>query len=477
MANLFRTSRLFSLPPPLPSPLSADARFGTNHSETATLPYPTHAAIETSQSSLSRGDWGLKRSLPSRKTSKASSTPLIRIGDVDSRDHITIFESAGDHAITLRKWQEMNLPILTPTQELSSATGRGGSLYLTHNDSVFESQSDNTVKGQQVRGNGRWKFDGPWLAGKTEGEFQNYIKAIRKQKLPLEFWEFVRKQLQQDKRGEQKREAINQGEDYKDPPIEISEEDVDTHVRQLRKDRKLLHQMIERFLDLPSFTEISGEVAVDSESSTRITEARFKAEGPPKTHPSAGLSYLRTSSHIHNHPILGPQAYQPPVCGRVVACQTRLGSKKRPRARIGIAGVVADDNRNTNYKGSQPPGLATFEPDIPGGTKCWYHPQHASIDSQGRIQLKIKHAFEDTLAIYEGILPPEEDFDPSIVEGGDRTFPSTSSPTSTSGVQGQGQRYGLEGTEKTGNGGRAEPFNVHPDLNVYDMLGLSGSKR
>lgn len=61
-AQLLRSSRLFSLPPPLPRPKQEDRRgTGVETSDTAITPYPTYQIITTPGSSRSRGDWGLKR--------------------------------------------------------------------------------------------------------------------------------------------------------------------------------------------------------------------------------------------------------------------------------------------------------------------------------------------------------------------------------------------------------------------------------
>ncbi len=97
-ARLLQNSRLFSLPRPLPAPplegLSSTGLFRA--SETATTPYPTLQAITTPRSSLSRGDFGLKRALPA-KTTRHTSTPHVRIRAQDTYEHVTEFASAADH--------------------------------------------------------------------------------------------------------------------------------------------------------------------------------------------------------------------------------------------------------------------------------------------------------------------------------------------------------------------------------------------
>ncbi|KAI7149897.1 hypothetical protein KC352_g28834, partial [Hortaea werneckii] len=101
-ARLLQSSRLFSLPRPLPQPhIENITSTGVYRaSDSATLPYPTHQAIATTASSRSRGDWGLKRALP-KKATQDTSTPHIRVSAQDTPEHITDFGSAADHTQTL----------------------------------------------------------------------------------------------------------------------------------------------------------------------------------------------------------------------------------------------------------------------------------------------------------------------------------------------------------------------------------------
>lgn len=177
-ANLLRNSRLFALPPVIARPKAE------RESPTATTPYPTHTAIETTPSSLSKGDWGLKRPLPRdprtrrRKGGKiyGTSTPIIRIGDIDSIDHITDFESAADHAINLQKFQDMNMPLTRRTEYGYQPAGQLG---LSHR-SVFDPSADNTDADNLSPSEGRWKFKGPLISMQKEGEFQEYLEKTVK---------------------------------------------------------------------------------------------------------------------------------------------------------------------------------------------------------------------------------------------------------------------------------------------------------
>lgn len=435
-------------------------------SDTATLPYPTHAAIETTRSSLKRGDWGLKRNLP-RRLLQLSSTPLIRINDIDSIDHITEFESAADYTITLRKWQEMNVPIsvaLPPPTVIEEVRS------LHPSGSVFETSLDNTDPGNGKTKSARWKFKGPWLAHKSEGEFQQYVqKDVRRQKFA--FREFLLSELRARMVKDQKRIALDSGQDFESRWKPVSARDLNAFIRQLRQDRESLHHLIEKFLDLPNYHVLSGEISkADLKSTAKTKEHVFMEAGPPETHPAAGLSYLRTASHVHNHPVLGPQEEEPPVQGRVLT--PRLPRKGHTRAFVGIAGVVTEDDRPILHKKTVPYGIANFDPAIPGGTKEFYHPEHASIDSRGRVTLLVKHAESDALTVYKGITPPQEEekSDSSIISGGDRQFPSSSSSPFAAPRETSAQGYGLEGKDHESRSGRTEPIVDVSHNQLLDLL-------
>ncbi|KAL9029026.1 MAG: hypothetical protein Q9196_002688 [Gyalolechia fulgens] len=406
-ASLLKNSRLFSLPPPLPRPSHDFTATSTSisNSDTATLPYPTRAAIETTQASLSRGDWGLKRPLPLKSTTNIS-TPTIRIDDVDSINHITDFESASDHTLTLQKWQEIGLPISMPVKQTGPfVTGGNLNTRKTAPTSVFEDTFDNTESSATRSDTQRWKFKGPWLAGKTEGGFAEYLeKTVKRRK--LEFRSFIRGRLQKERALDQRREAQESGESV-ECPVEVSEEDVDLYFKQLRRgDGVRLHMLIEEFLDLP--------IAADSNISEGTIAVMMDSDrGPPSTHLSAGLSYLRTGSHLTNHPILGPMEEEPPVQARILRPQAS-GVAKYSSAILGVGGIAAEDTtKRTAFlpqdsRRLEKPGIQRFEPEIEGGAKIWIQPDRASVDVRGRLKLHVLRVGRREEAIYEGIVQEED---------------------------------------------------------------------
>ena len=465
------TSRLFSLPPPLPRP---DVSRGSIwDSETATTTYPTHAAIETTQASLARGDWGLKRPLPLRSTTRTS-TPIVNIDNIDSIDHITDFSSAADHALTLRKWQELNLP-LTKMEPQRAASGPPPA------KSVFDSQYVNTVamdSPPKVAPKERWKFNGPWLAGKTDGEFNDYVeRKVKRRK--LDFRRYLRDDLAQSKIAVQRREAVEKGEgvDNQIPSdVSISDEEVDTYIRHLRNNEHKLHRHIAQYLDLPRDESVSSD-------STNSQYDEYDERGPSTTHPSAGLSYLHTASHIYNHPDLGPQAHKAPVRGRVIEPQT-VGKQARmnEQALIGVAGVVGKDNQKTAWNKDTFPGVTRFDPDVPGGSKIWANPDRASIDSDGSIVLQVRRAEPDTIDIAQGNYVEEEpQLPPAAVAGAEMQDLLQLTPDRPRRQEGS-LRYGLENERGPKSSGRATPFlgpdDEAPDMNDFLLLhNLSGRRR
>lgn len=389
-ASLLRNSRLFALPQPISRPSTASER-GTLEfdSETATTPHPTHAAIETSEKSLARGDWGLKRPLPLKSTTKTS-TPAIRIDNVDSIDFITDFGSAAEHTRTLAKWQEMELPLATIDLERKSTHTE-----LKAPKSVFEANVDSTAKHEDGE-HTRWRFEGPWLAGLNHGEFQYFLrKKVGKRK--LEFQKFLRQRLRQKRETDRRREQAEAGLDVANKgrsaqsSAEISDEEFAVFVKQLHANQDIMRRLVGEFLDLPR--EKGMQVST-------IQRASYNERGPPNTHPSGGLSYLRTASHMFNHPLLGPQDDKTPVEARVLLPQMEYGLGSR-KAVLGVAGVVTEDINQPFSRRSDEPQVERFDPDHPGGGKVWVEPTRANLDREGSIQLTIKRAEDAAIAVWK----------------------------------------------------------------------------
>ena len=460
-ANLLRNSRLFSLPAPLVNPRDKGSHTARYDSDTATLPYPTQQALETTPSSLARGDWGLKRSLPLKSTTRTS-TPTIRIQEIDSINHITDFESAADHVLNLKKWQEIGMPV--------SRTQINKRVYeysdRKSHTSVFETKYDNTQPESSVSGHKRWKYRGPWIAGQTAGEFKDYTEQKIKRLKPR-FRRFLRIRLEESVAATARRDAIDNGMPPPEQSPEVDEQQLNKYIKRLRQEnRGHLFNLIEEFLDLPSGSESSSKIS--SEDVWKYSES-----GPPITHPSAGLSYLRASGHTSNHPALGPQEHGRPIQARVLDDQHRTSSGSGSPI-LGVGGVAVE------AFGMDPNIIRRMRPldqDIPGGAKIWVQPKIVNVNSQGRIQVQIKLADEKTTALYETEEQKPLEPTPSPIDNVSRRTPNLTDVSSRSSNTVANSTYAIDSNSNSETDGhsrtipRSNPIE-RPDYHRSDLLNV-----
>ncbi|KAJ6012128.1 hypothetical protein N7522_002483 [Penicillium canescens] len=399
-ANLLRKSRLFALPQSLKTSQEPSTSRAVFESDTATLPHPIRAAIVTPQSSLARGDWGLKRPLPAKATSEKSSRPVVRVNALDTYEHVTDFESAADHTMTLEKFQELHMPMSLPSR-VNYATS-----VLPRHQSPFEAHLDNTQNSQNSQGIQdpsfkQFRHSGPWLAGQTEAEFADYVKQVSRKK--PELMQKLREQFIAKRSAEIRKEAQDNGEDLIDQPVTITDAEFKTYIKTLRSDPSALGPAVFDLLDLPSGPAIPSERIGRSyyqAPATSLSSAEYAMTGPPKTHPSAGLSYTRSHALIQNHARYGPQAHQRPVEARILRPKGRFKGRMN-RAIAGVGGIAVEDlNAVAFVEQGTPPGLTYFDASIPGGGKYWVTPIRAAIDSQGRIGLSSYRASATSKAPY-----------------------------------------------------------------------------
>lgn len=469
---------MFSVPAPIPRPSRGATAAAKYESDTATLPYPTHLAITTTPSSLYRGDWGFKRALPLRSTTK-SSTPIIKLKAMDSYEHVTEYASAADHALTLEKWQELNLPISMPPSRDTSAV-YNTSRIMKPLKGVFEADADITERNRDPKlEDNRWKFDGPWIAGMTDGQFNDYVlKKVRGRR--AEFRQFLRQTIADERNRSMRMEASAKGEE---PGTEVSASDItdeqlSTHIKYLRHKNNYLVSLVTQFLDLApnpsanaildpellenlrSLDKVPGKTfTLDASVEVEKSSSPYAPQGPPTTHPSAGLSYLRTKSHVYNHPIYGPQASTPPLAGRIV---TPKNASLGTGAKLGLAGFIVDaplgdsqfNTRSSNSKARANraeaiSGLLSIDPDSNTGTRIELMPNHAHIDSKGRVIMEVSSPTEAAKAVKSGQIddmysPPE----PAMPR-----LPQPSKPLRSS------SGYGLEGAGPNEARGRPQKQN------------------
>ena len=388
---------MFSLPAPIPPPPNNDSSNGSSFaSKTATLAFPTHQAVTTLAVSRKQGDWGFKRPLPLKSTTKGSN-PMIRVKAVDTLEQITDFATATDHGITLRKFQELSMPLTARRAAGKSDRADDGNTSNLPQKSVFEDELDVTDFHPDKRREAidrRWKFDGPWLAGMTQGEFHKWLAKDIRPKRP-EFREFLKKQLVKEMHAAAAQRALDKSEDLPAPvdPSSVTEDQLIDYLRRLRNDNQALYEMVGEFLDLaplaPPTPESMGIPEAGRETEFRVSKNPYAGKGPPITHPSAGLSYLRTSMYMENHPIYGPQKLQAPVIARILRPRRQT---QAARARLGVAGFIVNTplgDTAANAKSGADILYDRLDPSIPGGAKVWVQAQKAAVTSDGRVTLTV----------------------------------------------------------------------------------------
>ncbi|KAG5945056.1 hypothetical protein E4U53_006767 [Claviceps sorghi] len=389
---LLRSSRMFSIPKPLPEPPSSSLHIGDHKSSTMTRHYPQHQSITTPLSSREKGDWGFKRPFPLKST-MTTSTPLIRIKQVDTVENVTDFASAADHSLSLEKFQELRVAMSIP---------RGKNAMDIHSPppsiwpkSVFEEDMDFTDPRSGRGDETRWKFQGPWLARMNEGDFIQYLnKTVHPKR--AQFRALLKRKLAEEMTVARNKVALDSGKDLppKFEPRDVTEEQFTEYLRLLRNDRITLYDLVSKFLDL---APLGTPIGLEGLMPGRVTSNVYAKTGPPASHPSAGISYLRTSSYMENHPVYGPQARRTPALARVV-----LPRSTNHKAKLGVGGFVADvpsgDNEfNVRYlrgkiqsSNKMLNGIAHLDTTTYGGAKAYIEPHTATVDPSGKIILELR---------------------------------------------------------------------------------------
>ncbi|OCT51355.1 hypothetical protein CLCR_08434 [Cladophialophora carrionii] len=435
-ANLLRTSRLFSIPAAVSLPAVEPSSEPISYSDSATTPYPTRAAIETPLASLNQGDWGLKRPLPIKTTTK-SGTPLVRFRrGIDTPEHVVDFESAADHVLTLRKYQELNLRVTLPAPRRKSVQDQQISPFEVELDHtadqlpprldqktsiswldqtpseraqripghlkdamlkvekdkgemekrLIQSQPTDSAPAPSVESLRRWRYSGPYLAGLNGLEFDAFLKTITREKRAA-FRELVKNDLVEKRAHEQRLKALDEGQpDVSSQSADgITEEDVTEHMRYLRNEPGKFGPLIAKFFDLADGPNPSSDMS-DPWSYGRDTIAAdlYRESGPPRTHPSAGLSYLKTEASAANSPTTGPRASRDPVAARLLKSRQIMHNKHVPY--VGVAGFVVPEPIGATAITEQ---VWKWEP-VKDGPKLVVTPISTSVSQAGKVEIKTK---------------------------------------------------------------------------------------
>ena len=484
-ANLLRNSKLFALPPSVALPPSRPTAEPVANSDTATTIYPTRAALQTPPSSLKAGDWGLKRNLPLKSTTNTS-TPTIRLRkDFDSEYHITDFESAADHVVTLNKWSNVN-PQVTSTPrwgatrsadrrtfsvfhpDVDNATSPSSSHILNFNSVGAAQRTPEHLQTalQQLRADQkaeaeakgtplpapraelhpppkkakRWRYDGPWLAGMSNLEFDNFIRDLTFQHRLGQFDDFL---LLRDQDARDAAEAAKMAaaaeEKYPEATEELGSPATEVRATRLRQESEsanareklqtaqVFHRPLGRqeliprgmgadlaneqrlrgikkelrsnpeefaiviadFLDLPDGPSppatMYGTTQGGGWKYARELGAtpHYKEIGPPRTHPSAGLSYVRSTQFARNDAKIGPASPTTVLPARLLKDANQAdGNIDRRSQSIGVGGFVA---RPDNYGTKSVMGADQWKP-VPGGPKMVVKLLETTVQHDGGIE-------------------------------------------------------------------------------------------
>lgn len=257
--------------------------------------------------------------------------------------------------------------------------------------SVFEPQLDN-VSPSTTSSQRKWRHTGPWLSGQTGWEFDALLKRAMDRK--SEFQTHLRTRLNAERNMSRRQAAIDAGADLdQEQGVEITDEEFSEHMHYLRETPPAFGPLIAEFLDLPEGpSSTTSTPSAESDflyGRSTLAAELYKEVGPPKTHPSAGISYIRSGAHVFNHPIFGPQSRSPPVFARVLRPTIR-----RRTGEIGIAGFVVSGAVTSTIL------PIDRKPPIPGGAMLVLRPTSAAISSNGRVLLSADNASSELRRVY-----------------------------------------------------------------------------
>lgn len=362
--------------------------------------------------------------------------------------------------MTLEKFQELNIPIsLLSKVNYSQGLPEHQSPFETHFDNTHASEGVNKPDAKQFR------HKGPSLAGMTEEEFSAYLRSVQKKR--GKYMDQIIARIREGIIMRRRKEAQDNGEDLEAINHEITHQEILECLKLVRNDPAALGPIIFEMLDLPSPPPVpAGQISHKyfEPPATRMPTIEYAMCGPPKTHPSAGLSYQRTHAALYNHPNYGPQAVQRPTEARILRPKGRFKGRIS-KAVAGVDGIVVDDLNAVSFaeKGN-PAGLGQFDASIPGGGKYWVSPSRAYVDTDGRISLASFNANPTAKAAYglEDYQKPNTTRVSEVTSGGSRTVSRLDQP-----------RYGQ--FNKAHTAGARQPARRTEDISRNLMNKFNGS--
>ncbi|EPS44896.1 hypothetical protein H072_1111 [Dactylellina haptotyla CBS 200.50] len=319
-ANLIRQSRLMAMPPPLSQTLS--------DSQLYRLPYPTHQAITTPDSSRRRGDWGLKRPIPR----KVEST-YIRYNNIDTMEHMTKIESSHDTVLTLKKWQEMDIPLGLRDASANKFTS------AFHFDATASSSQDSEFPQAFAKQATEpvWGYREKFVQHMTPGELKTFVtkKLIPRRR---EFEKFA------DMWFAPPPPPANNNVVETPSPVDgaAAAEESASGTSQSPVSSPSTQQLVPNFPVGPRGGHLKS-VRFDSIQAFNVVREFLQIplrQVPMMVHPSAGLHYILDSSYLENHPEHGPNQNREAPARLIHKLDSKDQTLYRRRTFYVIGGIV-----------------------------------------------------------------------------------------------------------------------------------------
>lgn len=333
----------------------------------------------------------------------------------------------------------MPMLVKQPRVNYTNSTRKGA-------QSVYDDEVDNTdraavaiqpqqtgLQGESTAVKKRWKYEGPWITGMSEGEFQLYLMSVISERRG-EFRDFMKKRLLAKRVQQEERVARREGRVvtyYRKEELRREiEQNYTEEEKRLRDDHTATHLSSELTAAICDFLDLPGIRAGDLSAPLDITTANLKNAlseslqqdenfSPPTTHPGAGLSHVRSHAYMENHPLYGPQAHRSPVLARVLRGRTSsLGNQYQ--ATLGVGGFVTSDP--ISHSGGWRGGLNSDDPqenyedysrmtealnqELHGGNKIWTQTQSAYVDEKGNVRLDVVRGDKEAVAVKTGRTEP-----------------------------------------------------------------------
>ena len=170
------------------------------------------------------------------------------------------------------------------------------------------------------------------------------------------------------------------------------DQELDEYIHCLCDRDQTLQSSIATFLNLPEVAT-DGHRSMDSDG-VDLNQG-YAETGRPRTHPSAGLSCLRTGAILTNDPLRGPLEGSPPVEACVIRPMHSTSVQKITQF-LSVASIISDNIMSAMGSKSK---MSPIDPDVHGGQKMWVRPTCVSVNLKGRIKVHVEPTKSDVSSV------------------------------------------------------------------------------